>query len=263
MAYNRIQAGRLLAASELAAFEASLGGPLTSLTASKLRALIKRTRSMRDKAQDLLQRQRVATRGRTGSKDGTTGAANERTEQKLRVLGEALARFEKRMVQLEAAAERAAVATLRASERPVKLKQSTRTPAGRAAAGGPGKTAPARVSKVGAKAAARPAQLAPTATRRGTSKPAAQVSLKNAVKQAVVATQAAQEQVAGQPPARSAKAPATNPTGGGTGLPSVSPGADAKGMRQQRKFTGSQAIQAQVGARGRHMQAKRDQRDKR
>lgn len=91
-------------------FEASLGEPLTALTAAKLRVLIKRARTMRDKAQDLLQRQR-ATRGRTGSKGGTTGAANERTAQKVRALGEALARFENRLVQLDAAAERAASAT--------------------------------------------------------------------------------------------------------------------------------------------------------
>jgi len=260
MAYNRIQAGRLLAASELAVFEASLGETLTALTASKLRAMIKRTRSMRDKAQDLLQRQRVATRGRTGSKDGTTGAANERTAQKLRVLGEALARFENRTVQLDAAAERAASVTLLASERLAKLKQRTRTPVRRVAAGGPGKTAPANVPKVGAKTAARPVQSAPIAARGVTAKPATQVSLKSAVKQAVVATQAAQDQVAGRAPARSAKAPAATPTGNDTGLPSVSPGADAKGMKQQRKFTGSQAIQAQVGARGRRMQAKRDKR---
>lgn len=260
MAYNRIQASRLLAAAELQVFEASLGATLTALTSSKLSALIKRTRSLRDKAQDLLQRQRVATRGRTGSKGGTTGTANERTEQKLRVLGEALARFENRLVQLDAAAERAASATLRASERLAKLKQRTRTPARQAAASGPGKAAPATAPQVGAKAGARATQSAPTAARRVTAKPAKQVSLKSAVKKAVVATQAAQEQVAGRAPARSAKAPVTRPMGGGTGLPSVSTGADAKGMKQQRKFTGSQAIQAQVGARGRHMQAKRDKR---
>jgi hypothetical protein len=260
MAYNRIQAGRLLAASELAVFNASLGETLTALTASKLRTLVKRARSMRDKAQDLLQRQRVATRGRTGSKDGTTGAANERTEQKLRVLGEALARLEHRLVKLDAAAERAASATLHASERMAKLKHCTQTPARRTAVGGLGKAAPATALKVGAKTAARPAASAPTAARRVTAKPATQVSLKSAVKQAAVATEAAQDQLAGRAPVRSAKAPATAPTGGGTGLPSVSPGADAKGMKQQRKFTGSQAIQAQVGARGRHMQVKRDKR---
>jgi hypothetical protein len=260
MAYNRIQAGRLLAAAELPVFEASLGEPLTALTAAKLRVLIKRARTMRDKAQDLLQRQRVATRGRTGSKGGTTGAANERTAQKVRVLGEALARFENRLLQLDAAAERAASATLRAGERLAAHKQRTRTSAKRAVAGGPGKAAPASAPKAEPKSAARPSGSASTASRRTTAKTAAQISLKSAVKTAVAATQAMQEQAAGHAPARSAKAPATAPGRAGTGLPSGSSGADAMGMAQQRKFTGSQAIQAHVGASGRRVQAKRDKR---
>lgn len=230
MAYNRIQAGRLLAADELPVFEASLREPLTALTAAKLRVLIKRARTMRDKAQDLLQRQRVATRGRTGSKGGTTGAANERTAQKVRALGEALARFENRLAQLDAAA------------------------------GGPGKAAPVSATKAEPKNAARPTSSAPTASRRTTAKTAAQISLKSAVKTAVVATQATREETAGHVPGRSAKAPATAPGHAGSGLPSGSSGADAKGMVQQRKFTGSQAIQAHVGARGRRVQAKRDKR---
>ena len=126
MAYNRIQAGRLLAAAELPVFEASLGEPLAALTAAKLRVLIKRARTMRDKAQDLLQRQRVATRGRTGSKGGTSGAANERTAQKARALNEALTRFEHRLAQLEAAGELSASATLRAGERLATQKQRAR-----------------------------------------------------------------------------------------------------------------------------------------
>ncbi|MDP1647865.1 MAG: hypothetical protein Q8M01_06665, partial [Rubrivivax sp.] len=116
MAYNRIQAARLLAASELPVFEASLGDALSTLTAPRLNALIKRARTMRDKAQDLLRRQRVATRTRTGTKVGTSGAANERTAQKAQALDEALKRFESRVAKLDAAAARAADAARRARE---------------------------------------------------------------------------------------------------------------------------------------------------
>jgi hypothetical protein len=220
MAYNRIQASRLLAAAELAVFEASLGDALKALTAAKLRVLIKRARTLRDKAQDLLQRQRVATRNRTGSKGGTTGAANERTAQKVRAVSEALARFEDRLARLDAAAERAA--------------------------GGPGKAALASASKDQQKTAAV--------------KTSSRISSKSAVKTAVVATQATQAHTAGHAPARSAKAAAATSRHAGTGVPSSSSGADAKGMLQKRKFTGSQAIQAHVGARGRRVQAKRDKR---
>jgi hypothetical protein len=231
MAYNRIQAGRLLGAAELQVFEASLGKTLAALTAAKLRVLIKRARAMRDKARDLLQRQRVATRDRTGNKGGTTGAANERTAQKVQVLGEALARFEGRLAQLDAAAERAAGATLRAGGRPGPAKQRVRASA--------------------AKATPKAAPESPAT---------AQTSLKSAVKAAVVAAQASEEQTAGQASARSTKAPTTASRRAGTGRPPGSSGADAKGMVQQRKFTGSQAIQASVGARGRRVQAKRDKR---
>jgi hypothetical protein len=260
MAYNRIQAGRLLAAAELPVFEASLGESLAALTETKLRVLIKRARTMRDKAQDLLQRQRVATRGRTGSKGGISGAANERTAQKARALSEALARFENRLAQLEAAGEVPASAKPRAGKRLVAQKQRARAPGNRAAAGGAGKAALASAPEAKSNAADKPPSTGPTASRRATAKTVTRTSLKSAVKAAVVATQAAKEQTAGQAPARSAKAPATAPGNAGTGVPSGSSGAVAKGRLQQRKFTGSQAIQAHVGARGRRVQAKRDKR---
>lgn len=249
MAYNRIQAGRLLAAAELPVFEVSLGEPLAELTAAKLRVLIKRSRNMRDKAQDLLQRQRVTTRSRTGSKDGTSGVANERTAQKVRALGEALGRFENRLVQLEAAAERAASAKLRSGERLAALKLRAQTPGKKASAGGAGKAALASGPK-----------SVPTASRRAAVKAPTPISLKSAVKMAVVATRNSQEKTASPTPARSAKARPTAPAHAGTGVPLVSSGADAQGMVQKRKFTGSQAIQAHVGAQGRRVQAKRDKR---
>lgn len=204
MAYNRIQAARLLSASELQVFEASLGEALAALTAPRLNALIKRTRTMRDKAQDLLRRQRVATRTRTGTKVGTSGVANERTAQKLQALDETLKRFETRQAKLEAAAARAADAAQRTRERGAAEKLR------------------------GRQATARP-------------KPAAKAATGPAV-------------------SRSDNAPAAGPRGGGKTLPPASPGALAKGAVQQRKFTGSQAIQAHVGARGRRQQAKRDSR---
>lgn len=117
MAYNRLQAARLLGAGELPVFEASLGSTLGTLTAAQLRAMIRRARTMRDKAQDLHRRQRVATRARTGSKAGASGAANQRTVQKQQALDEALKRFEQRLAQLEAAVLRAAAKTAKARER--------------------------------------------------------------------------------------------------------------------------------------------------
>ncbi len=117
MALNRIQASRLLTAAELALFQASLADQLKTHSAAQLKSLLRRSRTLRDKYRDLLQRQRVASRSRTGSKGGTFGKANERTDEKAQAFAEVLARFEERLARLEAAeartARKGATATLR------------------------------------------------------------------------------------------------------------------------------------------------------
>ena len=89
MAWNRIQAARLLSDKEL-------------------QAHIRRVHTQRDKYQDLLRRQRVSTRERTGTKSGKSGAANARTDQKVQVFSEALERLEKQQSRRERSAEREA-----------------------------------------------------------------------------------------------------------------------------------------------------------
>ncbi|MDP2065699.1 MAG: hypothetical protein Q8K38_06990 [Burkholderiaceae bacterium] len=111
MAYNRIQAARLLSSSEMTLFAASLADQLVLLTASQLRSQVRRARTLRDKFQDLLRRQRVDTRARTGTKGGTSGTANQRTAEKAQAFTEALQRFEKRLAKVEAAAARATTRT--------------------------------------------------------------------------------------------------------------------------------------------------------
>ncbi len=117
MALNRIQASRLLTAAELALFQASLSDQLKTHSAAQLKSLLRRSRTQRDKYRDLLQRQRVASRQRTGSKGGTLGKANERTGEKAQAFTEVLARFEQRLAHLESAeartARKSATATLR------------------------------------------------------------------------------------------------------------------------------------------------------
>jgi hypothetical protein len=102
MAYNRNQVAGLLSATEMELFVASLAGPIVELDAAALRSQIRRTRTLRDKSQDLLQRQRLATRDRTGTKSGQSGVANERTAQKVKAFAETLQRFENRLGLLEA-----------------------------------------------------------------------------------------------------------------------------------------------------------------
>jgi hypothetical protein len=105
LAYNRTQANNLLSAEEMVLFDASLADRIKALGAAELRKQVKRTRTLRDKSSDLLQRQKIATRGRTGTKLGPDGDANERTQRKVLLLGEILARLEKRLALLEPAAQ--------------------------------------------------------------------------------------------------------------------------------------------------------------
>jgi hypothetical protein len=119
MTYNRLHARALLNASELALFERSVGNALADLTPLQLRREVKRASTLRDKCRDLLRRQKLATRSRTGSKSGTSGDANARTQQKVKLFEEVLQRLNRQQAKIEAEerrkAERESVALARAS----------------------------------------------------------------------------------------------------------------------------------------------------
>ncbi|MDQ3286783.1 MAG: hypothetical protein M3Q42_00735 [Pseudomonadota bacterium] len=101
MAIAREQARSLLTDSEMVLFGESRNPALRSLTDRELTRRIDRTRKLRDKARDLLQRQRLSSRQRTGNKGGKSGEANERTARKGEVLDDVLQRFEGRLQELE------------------------------------------------------------------------------------------------------------------------------------------------------------------
>lgn len=108
MAWNRIQAARLLSDREMALFEGSLSDSAPQMSDKELQAHIRRVRTQRDKYQDLLRRQRVSTRDRTGAKSGRSGVANARTDQKVQVFSEALERLERQQSGRERRADREA-----------------------------------------------------------------------------------------------------------------------------------------------------------
>jgi cobalamin biosynthesis Mg chelatase CobN len=153
MAWNRIQAARLLSHQELTLFEASLADRAPRMSDRELQAQIRRVRAQRDKFQDLLRRQRVASRERTGSKSGRSGVANARTDQKVQVFSEALERLEKQQDRRERIARRsegkpsgsAGRTTVRSA-----VKAALRRPE-RATGGRAGKPRNARSSKAPAK----------------------------------------------------------------------------------------------------------------
>ena len=128
MAVTRDQASRLLSESEMSLFSDSRNPTLRSFSARELTRRIERARKLRDKSRDLLQRQRLGSRKRTGSKGGATGDANERTARKGEVFDDILQRFESRLQEVQRSDE---AASGRAAAGARARKPATRQPAAR------------------------------------------------------------------------------------------------------------------------------------
>lgn len=164
MAYNRIQAARILNKAELALFHDSLASALDAHDETRLASLVKRARTFRDKARDLLRRQKLATRVRTGSKTGTGGDANRRTQSKARLLDEVLARFESRLARMRragkprGAAKRTAAAVLKRAV--AKKRAASAQPAAQGVAGMRSPKAPAELPIARKSATGAPAPAA-------------------------------------------------------------------------------------------------------
>jgi hypothetical protein len=108
MAFNRNHARPLCTDAEYKLFTASLADEIGALTPTQLRGKIQRARKLRDKYRDLLKRQRLANRARTGTKKGDRPQTNVRTADKAKLFDEALGRFEAKAAKLAAAGEREA-----------------------------------------------------------------------------------------------------------------------------------------------------------
>lgn len=94
MPFTRAQAESLLNQRELALFDDSRINALRRLDAAGIERRMERTRKARDRARDLLRRQQLATRARTGSKRGAGGDANQRSKRKAELLADILGRFQ-------------------------------------------------------------------------------------------------------------------------------------------------------------------------
>lgn len=131
MAWNRTQAQKLCNKTEFELFVASLPAEIKPLTRAQVLRKLQSARRLRDKQQDLFRRQRLASREKSGAKDGKSGAANARTAQKLALFNEALARFEARLAQLDKAAARAAAKAAKKPQpaaKPVKVINKAPSP---------------------------------------------------------------------------------------------------------------------------------------
>jgi hypothetical protein len=275
MPYNRNHVRSLLNASELALFESSLPGAVKDLSERRLRSALGRARTLRDKFRDLLQRQKIATRGRTGSKLGNSGVANQRTERKATVMAEVLARFEARAAELDTATKKAATkkaatkagatkqaatkqaatkkaATKKAATNKTATKQAT-TKQATTKKGATTKQATAKkaAAKTGAPKGAPAARRKAKAGAEG--RPATEV-LREALRKK---NQRAASGAARQPLDRplSDKAPARPPTGSNA---AVEPSAGRKAPRIWE--SGLQRIEGHIGTQVRRAQGKRDNR---
>lgn len=130
MAYNRNHARALCTAAEYDLFAASLSDGIKSLTPARLKAKLERARKLRDKYRDLLKRQRLANRARTGTKKGARPDSNARTADKAKLFGEVLERFSARAKLVAAAGKRAQATAARkaATARVAAKKKATRGP---------------------------------------------------------------------------------------------------------------------------------------
>lgn len=146
MAFTRTQATVLLNKTEMRLYDESRANALRALDRAALAARIERTRAARDRARDLLKRQRLAARKRGEGKGDDIAA---RTARKAELLVEILERF----VEARRAAPATVAKKAAAKNTAAKKASAKKTPAKTATA----KTAPARkapAKKTGAKKAA-------------------------------------------------------------------------------------------------------------
>lgn len=133
MPLTRAQAQVLLNVGEMQLYDDSRINGLRKLDAKGLQKRVERARRSRDRARDLVQRQKLATRDRTGSKRGQTGLANQRSKQKAEVLGDILKRFEDALKADSKAAKVAAGKPASKKTTTAASKKSSSRGAGRAA----------------------------------------------------------------------------------------------------------------------------------
>ena len=237
MQITRAKATALLNKGEMQLYDDSRHNPIRGFTVKQLESRVSRARAARDRARDLVRRQKLASRERTGSKGGTSGAANQRSNDKVGILADILKRF-------EAQAKVAKKTEKEAAKKPATgRKVAKKTTAKKAAA----KKATAK------KAAAKKASTKRTAAKKSTRK-AGKVTAKQALRSTRKVLKAKQEE------ARQPKAWQDTASHGGQvssdGFQSGTAARRAEDLHAAESRL--PAIHGSVGTRGRINQGKRD-----
>lgn len=197
MPITRAKASQLLNQKEMALYDESRINGLRQLDGRALAARVTRARAARDRARDLVRRQKLASRSSTGSKRGSSGAANQRSKDKADLMADILDRFETRLREVErddATARRSAAKAAKKSTGAGRAStQATKAPARKAAASGTRRatTGKAAAKKTGSKnATAKKAPTKKTAAKTATKKTASTKTATNATTTTRVAKQA-------------------------------------------------------------------------
>jgi hypothetical protein len=180
MPITRTRASQLLNQREMALYDESRINGLRKLDAKALAIRVTRARTARDRARDLVRRQKLASRLSTGSKRGPSGTDNQRSKDKVELMADILSRFEEQFREVKREDARAAKAdgartkaSSTAGDKAAPKKSSTKKAAAKkAAARKSAKTATKQASGKAAK----------TSTRQATKKSATGASAKSATR---------------------------------------------------------------------------------
>jgi hypothetical protein len=191
MAITRSKASQLLNQKEMALYDESRINGLRQLDSKALATRVTRARAARDRARDLVQRQKLASRSRTGNKRGSSGADNQRSKDKAGLMADILSRFETRLREVQREEARAAKAAKSAGTRTVAKKSEGRAGEKTASKTAKKKTAAGATTGRTAKKTAAGATTGRTAKRTGEAVPATtQASRKSASKTTTRTTRA-------------------------------------------------------------------------
>jgi hypothetical protein len=139
MGYSIATARKWCTDSEFAIVTASFAGGEVAWTPATLKAMIERTRKLRDKSRDRHRQMRRANRASTGVKSGTQVTAMAVAEKRARLFAETLARFVAKLDKLNAkrrmANLRVAVADALARKRASQVAAGGRSVQGKAKRG--------------------------------------------------------------------------------------------------------------------------------
>ena len=249
MQITRAKATALLNKGEMQLYDDSRQNALRGFTASQLETRVTRARSARDRSRDLLRRQKLSSRARTGSKRGTSGAANQRSKDKAEVMADILKRFETRLKEAKKIEKEAAK-----SARPVAkkaTKKAVRKVAKKAAKKAVKKAAKKTVSK---KAAKKTTKKGTKKTAKKTATAKKKVTPGQALRSTRKVLEAKQEEARQPKPWQDATA-----HGGQVGSDGFQSGAAAHRAEElQAAASRMPAIHGSAGTRGRINQGKRD-----